>query len=86
MLQFFLGIRWDAPAGVTQEEGHIGVFLFPHLPSAVLTLIFIARKTQPPLSFVDCVKLNFVRESLRSCDYAEIRTHVPTSEGSEVTN
>ena len=30
----------DAPARVTQEEGHTG---FLHLPSAVLALIFIAR-------------------------------------------
>ena len=40
----------DAPAGVTQEEGHTG---FLHLPSALLALIFIARRTQPFLSLVD---------------------------------
>ena len=41
----------DAPAGVTQEEGHTG---FLHLPSAVLALIFIARRIWPPfLSLVD---------------------------------
>ena len=39
-----------APAGVTQEEGHTG---FLHLPSAVLDLIFIARRIQPFLSLVD---------------------------------
>ena len=38
----------DAPAGVTQE-GHTG---FLHLPSAVLALIFIARRIQPSLSLV----------------------------------
>ena len=40
----------DVPAGVTQEEGHTG---FIHLPSAVLALIFIARRIQPFLSLVD---------------------------------
>ena len=40
----------DAPAGVTQEEGHTG---FLHLPSAVLALIFIARRIQPSISLVD---------------------------------
>ena len=39
----------DAPAGVTQE-GHTG---FLHLPSAVLALIFLARRIQPSLSLVD---------------------------------
>ena len=34
----------DAPAGVTQEEGHTG---FLRLPSAVLALIFIAISIQP---------------------------------------
>ena len=37
----------DEPAGVTQEEGHTG---FLHLPSAVLALIFLARRIQPFLS------------------------------------
>ena len=35
----------DVPAGVTQE-GHRG---FLHLLSAVLALIFLARRIQPPL-------------------------------------
>ena len=39
----------DAPAGVTQEEGHTG---FLHLPCEVLALIFIARRIQPSLSLV----------------------------------
>ena len=38
------------PAGVTQEEGHTG---FPHLPSAVLALVFLARRIQSFLSLVD---------------------------------
>ena len=91
----------DAPAGVTQEEGHTG---FLHLPYAVLALIFIARRIQPSLSLVDrevelCVPTNksfsiwlasyflfFVKKNPRSCDYTEIRTHDPTPEGFEVTN
>ena len=40
----------DVSAGVTQEEGHT---IFLHLPSAVLALIFIARRIQPFLSLVD---------------------------------
>ena len=38
----------DVPAEVTQE-GHTG---FLHLPSAVLALIFLARRIQPFLSLV----------------------------------
>ena len=40
----------DVPAGGTQEEGHTG---FLHLPSAVLALVFLARRIQPFLSLVD---------------------------------
>ena len=46
----------DVSAGLTQEKGYTG---FLHLPSAVLAIIFIARRTQPSLSLVD-VKSNFV--------------------------
>ena len=38
------------PTGVIQEEGRTG---FLHLPSAVLALIFLARRIQPFLSLVD---------------------------------
>ena len=41
----------DVPAGVTQEEGHTGFLI--RLPSAVHTLIFLARRMQPFLSLVD---------------------------------
>ena len=41
----------DVLAGVTQEEGHTGLFLI-HLPSAVHALIFLARRIQH-LSLVD---------------------------------
>ena len=42
----------DVPAGVTQEEGNTGFFSI-HLLSAVLALIFLARRIQPFLSLVD---------------------------------
>ena len=41
----------DIPVGVSQEEGHTGFLI--HLPSAVLDLIFVARRIQPFLSLVD---------------------------------
>ena len=51
VIPFILDVRLvDAPAGITQEEGHTG---FLHLPSAVLALIFIARRIQPSLSPID---------------------------------
>ena len=51
VIPFVLDVRLvDVPAGVTQEEGHTGVF---HLPSAVLALSFLARRMQPFLSLVD---------------------------------
>ena len=51
VIPFIVDVRLvDVPAGVTQEEGHTG---FLHLPSAVLALIFIARRIQPSLSLVD---------------------------------
>ena len=40
----------DVSAGVTQEEGNTGFSI--HL-SAVLALIFLARRTQPFLTLVD---------------------------------
>ena len=51
-IPFILDVRLfvDIPAGVTQEEGRAG---FLHLPSAVLALIFIARRIQTFLSLVD---------------------------------
>ena len=50
-IPFILDVRRvDAPAGVTQEEGHTR---FLHLPSAVLALIFIARRIQLSLSLID---------------------------------
>ena len=49
---FILDVKLvDVPAGVTQEEGHTGFLI--HLPSAVLALIFLARRIQPFLSLVD---------------------------------
>ena len=42
----FVGV----PAGVKQEEGQTG---FVHLLSAMLALIFLARRIQPFLSLID---------------------------------
>ena len=97
---FILDVRVvDVPAGIAEEEGHTG---FLHLPSAVLASIFLARRVQPFLSLVDskvkfCVLTNysfstcwaffvFARKNPSSCDCTEIQTHVPTSDGFEVTN
>ena len=61
VIPFILDVRLvDAPDEVTQEESRTG---FLHLPSAVLALIFIARRAQPFLSLVDrevefCVPAN----------------------------
>ena len=57
--QFFV----DASVGVSQEEGHTG---FLHRPSAVLALIFIAKRIQPSLSLIDrevelCLPTNYPR-------------------------
>ena len=40
----------DVPAGVTQEECQTGFLRFP---SAVLALIFLARRIQPFISLAD---------------------------------
>ena len=49
---FILDVRLvDTPARVTPEEGHTGFLI--HLSSAVLALIFLARRIQPFLSLVD---------------------------------
>ena len=62
VIPFILDVRpVDVPAG-----GHTGGWShrgFLHLPSAVLALIFIARRIQPSLSLVDrevefCVPTN----------------------------
>ena len=58
VIPFILEDRFvDVPVGVTQEEGHTEIFT--HLPSAVLALIFFARRIQP-LFFPSTVKLTFV--------------------------
>ena len=48
---FWTSSSLDVPTGVTQEEGHTGFLI--HLLSAVLALIFLARRIQPFLSLVD---------------------------------
>ena len=48
-IPFILDVRLvDVPGGVTQEKGLKGFLI--HLPSAVLALIFLARRIQPFLS------------------------------------
>ena len=99
VIPFILNVRLeDAPARVTQQEKVYTGFL--HLPSAALALIFIAREGFSHLFPSSTVKPNFVypwnnrsllvghgvRENPSSCDCAEIRSHVPTSEGFEVNN
>ena len=52
MLPSLLDVRLvDVLAGVTQEEGRTGSLI--HLRSAVLALIFLARRIQLFLSLVD---------------------------------
>ena len=82
----------DAPAGVAQEEGHTGVaclnfssregFGHPFLSSTVTSNFNFVypRHNSSPLVGHD------VRENPSACDCAKIRTHVPLSKGSEVTN
>ena len=48
VIPFILDV--DIPAGVTQEEGHKG---FLHPSSAMLALIFLARRIPPFVSLVD---------------------------------
>ena len=48
---FWTSSSLDVPAGVTQEEAHIGFLI--HVLSAVRALIFLARRIQPFLSLVD---------------------------------
>ena len=47
---FWTSSSLDVPAGVTQEEGHIGFLI---LLSAVRASIFLARRIQPFISLVD---------------------------------
>ena len=52
VIPFILDVRIvDVPAGATQEECHTGFLI--SLSSAVLALIFLARRIQPFLSLVD---------------------------------
>ena len=83
------------PGSHRQEEGHKGVS-----PLAVLPLIFLSREGFSRSFPSSTVKSNFVYlrqmcsplddhdvgENPSSCDFDEIRTHAPTSEGFEVTN
>ena len=48
---FWTSGLWTYQSGSHMEEGHTGFLI--HLPSAVLALIFLARRIQPFLSLVD---------------------------------
>ena len=72
VIPFILDVRLvDVPAGVTQEEGHTGFLI--HLPSAVLDLIFLARRIQlfgrshrishPPSFCGACLKFSREKDS-----------------------
>ena len=51
VISFILDVTLvDVPGGISQEESYTR---FLHLPSAVLALIFLARRFQPFLSLVD---------------------------------
>ena len=78
VIPFILDVRLVyAPAGVTKEEGHTG---FLHLPSAVLALVFIARRIQSFLSLVvvevEFCNLVFCRVRVLSVGYLNCyKTH-----------
>ena len=79
---FILDVRFvDVPAGLTQEEGHTGcLHLFSRegfsrsFPSSTVKSNFVYQR------------FNRSRKNSSSGDNTEIRTHVLTSEGFEVTN
>ena len=62
---FILDVRLvDVPAGVTQqEEGHTGFLI--HIPFAVLTLNFLARRIKSFISLVDR-EVKFCERTVRS--------------------
>ena len=82
VIPFNLDVRLvDAPASVTQEEGHTGFLI--HLPSAVLALKGFSRHF--PSSTVKSIFVYLPNKNPSSCDCTGNRTHVPT-QGFEVTN
>ena len=85
VIPFILDVRLvDVPAGVTQEEGHTG---FLHLPSAVLVLIFLARKIQPFLSLVNReVEVFCTNELIVSTCWGKILVRVTALPGIELTS
>ena len=91
----------DVPAGVTQEESHTGFLHLPSAVLVLiflagrieLFLSLVDREVELCLRSLlvghsYCLFFIFylVRKSPSSCYDTEIRTHVPTSEGFEVTN
>ena len=92
----------DVSAGVTQEEGRTEFLHLASAALALIFLArriqLVLSLVDPEVEF--CVLTNtvyrsplvgiffffFVRKSPSSCDCIGIRTHIPTSEGFEVTN
>ena len=90
----------NAPVGVTQEEGRTRFLYLPSAVLAFIFLarrsqpslslvdreveFCVPRINRSPLAGHDF--FFFVSKNPSSCDRTEIRTHVPTSEGFEVTN
>ena len=78
VVPFILGVRFvDIPAGVTQDFSSTvkSNFVYLRFNRSLLVGHFL-------ILFIYI----FVRKNPSSCDDTEIRTHVPTSEGFEVTN
>ena len=101
VIPFILDVRLvDAPAEVTQEEGRTGFLHFPSavlsregfsrpfLSSTVRSNFVYPRINRSELVGQYLFDSIFIiaRKNPSSCDCTEIRTHVPTSEGFEVTN
>ena len=91
---FWTSSSLDVPAGVTQEEGHIGFLI--HLPSAVRALIFLARRIQSflfPRRPILCTNDSFVLHFLgffflvrKNPVYRDSNSRPNVSEGYEVTS
>ena len=102
VIPFILDDRFvNVPAGVTQEEGHTGFLHLPPAVLALIFLArriqpFLSLVDCEVELFCVLTIYSFstcwaficvcVKKNPSSCDDTGIRTHVPTSEGFEVTN
>ena len=74
----------DAPAGVTQEEGHTGFLI--HLPSGVLTLIATEEATVTQQLSDRCIKWqssSWTQEVRRSTGHIMVTTRYSDQQGSK---